>query len=227
MKMALVAWVKERDLKFGEWSKALYDTPHSNKSNGTSVHRSQLEILKEKIFRLSVRNPDGSSINIDEPEGRLKFAFTGGNDDPSIEIHLMQFGPSPHVAACPSTVIYKFTVFPESGRDVVYHDRQVHMFPPPERVEQSKDSLVEEKHRGPTNFTESLYDLRWEPFAAEEVGYVKLSWRSKRMTTFGLSLVHQASPEYAGIARMFSSIAEHSTNQLDRPGIYHRAERDS
>jgi hypothetical protein len=189
MKMALVAWVKERDLKFGEWSKALYDTPHSNKSNGTSVHRSQLEILKEKIFRLSVRNPDGSSINIDEPEGILKFAFTGGNDDPSIEIHLMQFGPSPHVAACPSTVIYKFTVFPESGRDVVYHDRQVHMFPPPERVEQSKDSLVEEKHRGPTNFTESLYDLRWEPFAAEEVGYVKLSWRSKRMTTFGLSLV--------------------------------------
>ncbi|KAE9371631.1 hypothetical protein N431DRAFT_441607 [Stipitochalara longipes BDJ] len=214
--MDLTAKIEERDPNFGKWSRTPYNIPHSKKPKKSSVHRPQLDPRKEKIIHLSVQNPDGSIIDINEPDGRLKFAFTGGNDDPSIELHLMQFGPYPHAEPCPSTIIYKFAAFPASGRDIVYHGRQIHEFWPPRRLDQLEDVIIEDKHRGRTSFTDSLYDLRWEPFVEEDIAYVKISWKSKSMITFGLSLAPQASLEYANIARMFSSIAEHSVKQPDR-----------
>ncbi|PMD30675.1 hypothetical protein L207DRAFT_592434 [Hyaloscypha variabilis F] len=128
-----------------------------------SVHSSQLDVRKERVRQLSVQNPDGSIININEPEGKLKFAFTGGTDDPALELSLRDISPSsppPLENLYPSTMAFIFHAFPSSTLDFVYPDRKVREFRPEERVEVPLENDV----LGPTSFTNALYNLCLERF---------------------------------------------------------------
>jgi hypothetical protein len=198
----------------GGWSQTAYYAPHTK---GVSAHRSQLDATKEKVLRLSILNPDGTTTNIDGPKGRLKLAFTGGNDDSSLELQLQQFSPySPVELDFPFKIIYKFSAFPSSKVDPTHDNRAVQVFRPAKRLDQSQYPVVDERHQGPTNFTDALYHLCWESFEKDEVECIRLTWKSNSIVTFGLSLEALASPEYIDIARMFCSISENQKRHLSR-----------
>jgi hypothetical protein len=84
--MDLADRIAKRYLEYGPWSQTAYVHPKASKQ---SVHRSQLDCTKDKIQRLSIRNGDGTTIEFEGSECKqLWLAFTGGTDDPSIELSL-------------------------------------------------------------------------------------------------------------------------------------------
>jgi hypothetical protein len=116
--MDLAARIEERYLEDGSWSQTASVHPRASKQ---SVHRSQLDSTNDKIQRLNIANSDGSTIDFEGSEcEQSRLGFTGGTDDPSIELSLRQFSSDPWTAQCRApTIIYKYTAFAHSETDFV------------------------------------------------------------------------------------------------------------
>lgn len=112
--------LEERYQALADWSQAACVNPASAKKTN-SVHRSQLHEFKQQVLRATVQNDDGSIIELKDPDGRIKLAFTGGTDDPSLELQLNVFVPvQGSFTIHPPKMIYKFGAFPTSKSDLVW-----------------------------------------------------------------------------------------------------------
>jgi len=107
------------------------------------------------IKRLHVQRPDGPPITVNHNlDTRLRLWFTGGTDDPSIEIRLSTTDDEPRPLS--SYIILKFAAFVSDSTQQSYGDRKVVAYIPTEEVH------LEEALAGPNNFSDALYDLRWD-----------------------------------------------------------------
>jgi hypothetical protein len=135
---------------------------------------------------------------------RLKFAFTGGTDDPAIDLTQIS-PPSPTDQIYSSTITSRFSAFPTSNSDIVFNGRKVEELAP----EQQVDSPVCADSLGPTSFTDVLYDLCLGTYLEDGgTACLRISWEPKRMVPYGLSPGTQAKPDSFELARMVCEIAE-------------------
>jgi hypothetical protein len=113
--------IEKRYLEYGPWSQTAYVHPRASKN---SVHRSQLDFTKEKTQRLNILNGDGTTIEFDGSDCKhLRLGFSGGTDDPSIELSLRHFISDPWTAHYfTPTTGYKFTAFANSETDFVFKE---------------------------------------------------------------------------------------------------------
>ncbi len=213
--MDLANCLEKRYLEYGPWSQTAYVNPKASKD---SVHRSQLDCTKDKIQRLNILNDDGTTIEVEKSECKpLRLAFTGDTDDPSIELSLKQFGSDPWTRVYFNpTIIYKFTAFANSETDFVFKDRHAVEFLP----EQHAEEPMRDDFLGPTSFTDSLYGLCFERFVKDDTPCVRLSWRSRRMITYGLSLATPTSVDDLEIARKFCDISEKQKALPSKPQTF-------
>ncbi len=214
--MDLATRIEKRYLEYGPWSQTAYVHPKASKQ---SIHRSQLDFTRDKIQRLNILSGDGTTIEFEKSECKqLRLAFTGGTDDPSIELSLKQFSSHPLTGQYfTPTIIYKFTAFANSETDYVSKDRNAVDFLPEQHAEKEP---VGDDFLGPTNFTDSLYGLCLERFMKDDTPCVRLSWRSRRMITYGLSLVTRTSADHLEIARRFCDISEKQKALPSKPQTF-------
>jgi hypothetical protein len=70
-------------------------------------------------------------------------------------------------------IILRFGAFLASNSDVVFHGRRVTGLWPTEKIQHPDHPNLDTYHRGPTSFTEALYDLCWEIFCNEAYDSLK------------------------------------------------------
>jgi len=213
--MGLANRIEKRYLEYGQWSQTAYVHPKASKQ---SIHRSQLDFTRDKIQRLNILNGDGTTIEFEGSECKqLRLGFTGGTDDPSIELSLRDFISDPWTAHdFIQTISYRFTAFASSETDFVFEDRRAEYFSPGEQAE----NIVSDDFLGPTSFTDSLYGLCFERFVKDDTAYLRLSWRSRRMITYGLNLATRDGTDHLGVAGKFCDIAEKQKRFPSQPQTF-------
>ncbi|KAG4415526.1 hypothetical protein IFR04_011338 [Cadophora malorum] len=149
------------------WSESPYlmnGNEHVASNYYESVHESQIGIAIFDILHLDVRDSAGSVLSTEGREciNTTRLIVTGGTDDPSVKLSLSP-SDEPHyhldASAIEEDLVFKFGAFVSDKVDSAFQDRQVHDFHPKEPMKAAEQGLV---FLGPTDFSNSLYDLRWE-----------------------------------------------------------------
>ncbi|PVH72899.1 hypothetical protein DL98DRAFT_595551 [Cadophora sp. DSE1049] len=174
-----------------------------------SGHKCQLEVSKWKINDLRIRRPNGTVEKIEDNEDyRLKFTFTGGTNDPSIELHFLTL---PHPSTSQhrdvlrgSSIIFRYGAFVSVQVPSPCTNRTVHTF-----ESNRQTTLPETKYitKSPITFSDSLFDLSWEGCKDGDQRMVKLSFKSKGAVAFGLSLLEKLEGSDHELARKLCALA--------------------
>ncbi|KAE8443415.1 hypothetical protein EG329_001896 [Mollisiaceae sp. DMI_Dod_QoI] len=184
-----------------------------------SLHRSQLETSLFDIESLFVCKSDGSHFKNNDPKRKLKLCFSGGTDDPSIELRFPAISDADDMNPLAAYIMIKYSALAMDEVDSRYSSRIVVDFFPEPSFEFA--SLVPAP-AGPTNFSNALYNLHWEKFPiSTENGaatYCALSWKARSNVAFGLGLLERVNIEDRQNAVNFCSLA--ADIQKDPPDEY-------